>query len=91
MLKASSSSLRQSQVSWILLCIACLSRREGRAQVEADIYRLNDAYTFRETLRLKESIHRIKDPPEDVKIPLVLVGSKSLPPFGVSRSRRIFG
>jgi hypothetical protein len=55
------------------------------------VYRLNDAYTFRETLRLKESIHRIKDPPEDVKIPLVLVGSKSLPPFGESRSRRIFG
>lgn len=40
------------------------------------MYRLNDAYTFREILRLKESIHRIKDPPEDVKIPLVLVGSE---------------
>lgn len=77
MLKASSSSLRQSHMTSISnLCIACHSRREEREQVAADVYRLNDAYTFREILRLKESIHRIKDPPEDVKIPLVLVGSE---------------
>ena len=52
------------------------TRRLGSAVGLVADRRLNSRESYDEIARIRETIYRVKSPPEDMPIPLVLVGSE---------------